>query len=194
MKLTDIAELVAGQLNETKDLWKPDTWVVKAVPCIDWVVSLGEDGPKVLVVPELNQYLLQGERKVVTRLQKQAIITIHVGYTFTHDELHYSDVAPWETTKLVIDAREAIEEVVATTNYSPQRIACEEIESQPVLEEELNKRNFNASTSFYFEDIQCGSRHELESSLMSSNANTTSPEMRASLRRAALSEKRLGRR
>lgn len=192
MKLTELAEYIVEVLNNNLSEWKPTNQVVSARATLDWVGEIRQEGLKVLIVPQLNQYQVSGSRKVVRQFVKTPFITLLVGYTFPANQ-NTQDVASWEDVKTIIDTREAAEELILTHDFSPQGVAVQDPESEPVDELELGVRNFNAVTSFPFEDIRCGTSQESSSLQISSSQSTNSPETKASIRRQVLSGQKLGR-
>lgn len=194
MRLTALVEYIVDLLNDQAASWKPTDYAVIARPSLDWVSEIGQKGFKVLVVPELVQYGVEGQRRKVLSHEQLLFVSILVGHTFEGVAIGTQDVAPWDSIKSIIDARQAIEECIINNDYSSQKVAVAEVEGQPVEELELKDRNFNATTSFGFEAIKCESSAESSSSQITSRPDTESPETRAYIRRAALSARRLGRR
>ena len=194
MLLTELTDLIVEQLNDKQSLWKPPGLVVKAIPTIDWVGAIYETGFKVLVVPELIQYNIgeDNTREKVKTLSKIKYISVLVGKTFT-SKTDINQAATWDETKDISDARERIEDLLVTTNYFPQKLTLVEVESQPIDEQELDRRNFNAVTSFGFENIECGLNQELPSTVQSLSQEQTGLLDIASVRRQHLSRRRLGR-
>jgi hypothetical protein len=195
MLLTKLAENVQQRLNDNRDQWAPETKAVKAEVCIDWVTAVCSPGFKVLVIPELNQYLADdsNSREWVKKLQITKYLSIIVGYTF--EEPTYNDtIATWEESSFILDTRERIEIFLLSQSYEEQKLLITDIESQPVNEQELDRRNFNAITSIGFDQLLCSTPQESNSLSLHSNEVIESAERRASMRRAALSAQRLGRR
>lgn len=195
MLLTELTELIVSILNDTRNIWKPANNVVTAVPVIDWVQTLYNPGLKVLVVPELNQYIIDesNTREKVKVLSQVKYVSVLIGFTFTDPTLN-NTAATWAQTKMISDTREHIENIITTTDYSTQKIALVEVEAQPIEEQELNRRNFNAVTSFGFENLQCGYNHELTSTTGGLRTRQLKPQDTALVRQQALSQRKLGRR
>lgn len=194
MLLTELAENVQQRLNANKVEWAPTNKSIKADVCIDWVTASCSPGLKVLVVPELNQYLTNesNSREWVKNLQITKYLSIIVAYTF--ETQSYNDtIAPWNEIKFILDVREKIELFLISQSYNDIKLLITDIESQPVNEQELDRRNFNAITSFGFDQQLCNTQQESNSMVLSSNSDSMSPEERASMRRAVLSAQRLGR-
>lgn len=195
MLLTDLAVNIAERLNKNKSIWNKLPLVVDAEVCIDWVSEVCQDGYKVLVVPELNQYASDETttREHVKVLNVNKYISILVGYTFS--SLPTNDtVASWKEMKYIVDTRELLEMFLIKGDYTDLGLNISEIESQPINEQELDRRNFNAVTSIAFNDVLCNSIQEYSFTSGHSIDSIESPETRASIRRAALSERKLGRR
>ena len=195
MLLTLLAEQVKARLNANKAIWLPDEIVTEAEVTIDWVTEICQPGFKILIVPELNQYTADetNSRERIKGLQVTKYLSIIVSYTFK--EHTYNDTAAtWAESKFIIDVRERIELFLLQQSYSDLDLLIVDIESQPMNEQELDRRNFNAITSIGFDEQLCDTVQASSSLSTHSSNDTESAEKRASIRRAALSERRLGRR
>lgn len=195
MLLTALAENIRDRINSNKELWTPDDLSRKAEACIDFVTPVSQPGFKLLVVPEMNTYLADetNSRQKVVTLDVTKFITIIVGYTF-ESQTYQDTVATWEEASFILDVREKIELFLLTQCYQDINLLITDVDPQQINEQELDRRNFNAITSFGFNDQPCGLTQESLSMLPLSNTNTESAERRASMRRAVLSERKQGRR
>src|SRR5690606_32374458 len=118
MLLTELAVNIQDRLNSNKGLWAPLVKPVSAEVCIDFITPVSQPGFKVLIVPELNQYLADenNSRRKINTLQSTKYITLIVGYTF--ESQTYSDtVATWGEASFILDVRERIELFLLTQSY-----------------------------------------------------------------------------
>lgn len=195
MLLTELVENVVYRLNQNKSVWVPNGKSVVAKPCIDWVTEVYNPGFKVLVVPELNQYLADetNSREWIKNLEVTKYLSILVNYTF--EKSTYNDTAAtWDESKLILDTKEHIEKFLIRESYQDIKMLITDIESQPINEQELDRRNFNAIITLGFNDLECSSTPRSNSLSNLLTKGTSSAEERVSIRRAALSERKLGRR
>ena len=153
MRLTELAETIRDYLNTTPGEWDQGLGL-EALVAIDWVNALKQPGIQVIISPELNQYTIDnsaGRKRIIT-LDTIKYIHLIIGKTF-ESLPNTDDVAPWDELKQIIDLREDLESLLIG-NW-PLGTQLVDVETQPIDEQQLDYRNFNALTSFGYQVPKC---------------------------------------
>lgn len=153
MRLTELAETIRDYLNTTPGEWDQGLGL-EAIVAVDWVNALKQPGIQVIISPELNQYTIEnssGRKRIIT-LDTTKYVHLIIGKTF-ESLPDTDDIAPWNELKQIIDLREDLE-LLLISNWPPGTQLIN-VETQPIDEQQLDYRNFNALTSFGYTVPSC---------------------------------------
>lgn len=153
MRLTELAETIRDFLNSTQENWDQGLGL-EAIVAVDWVNVLKQPGIQIIISPELNQYTIESSsgRKRIISVDTIKFLHLIIGKTF-ESLPNNDDVAPWEELKQICDIREDLE-MLLISNWPPGTQLLS-VETQPIDEQQLDYRNFNALTSFGYSVQSC---------------------------------------
>lgn len=155
MLLTELTEALVSFLNERSDQWSDGTIVAKAEldPELCLLRQLG-----VYIIPDFTQYNIEGSgtrgRRQRSSVNETLFCSVIVSKVFEQMREAGSDgVANWDEVKPLVETRQKVERILAS--YGSSSLTLTSMEPQPLVEEELDNRNFIAITTLGFEQTVC---------------------------------------
>jgi len=192
MLLTTLAEGLAAYLNTNRSKWTSgSTEVVNAFnPLIEQL-----DGLEIFVIPGQNIYNIEGSprRGTVKRHLTYPTLILAIGAPFKDvPDADEFGVANWDEAKKMLDLQEKIEE--QAIYYKPEGLSLGSVEAVPPDDINADQRNFVVATTFVYERLGCSSEHASLSLSTGSKESIRSAGIRGSIRSAASSAERQGKR
>jgi len=151
----ELAEQLRDHLNQNQKDWS-DNGVLAKVELDPELCLLREYG--VYIIPDFVQYNIEGSgtraRSGRHSVNETLFCSLIVSKVFEHLRSEHSDgVANWDEVVPIIKMRHKAERVLCS--FGSPTLTLTDVEPQPLVEEELENRNFIAITTFGFNQVVC---------------------------------------
>lgn len=189
MLLTNLVETLVTYLNSNTEVWAEELSIAAKAELDPSAIVLSDLG--VYLVPNFVAYNLEGIKPRGQAIGTNDTLYVDLIVSRVFSELPSGDgVANWNEAKVLMNIRERCERRLIA--WDGVGLTIVSIDPNPLVQLELDHRNFVAITTFGYEQTSCKSEHESNYSSGLLSVGTRSQLREASIQSVLSSVRRRG--